>query len=62
MNIDTYGSVWCIDPCVPIASFSVLNDNELKKCFIWINLRPMYSIENNSKKLKNDHYPYLLQE
>ena len=30
--------------------------------FYWINLRPMYSEENNSKKAKVDKRLYLLQQ
>ena len=34
----------------------------MKKCFNWVNLRPMFSTENNSKKAKIDMRLYLLQE
>ena len=34
----------------------------MKKCFNWINLRPMCSSENNSKNAKIDYHLYLLQE
>ena len=62
MTIEIYGSVWQIDHCLPIASFNLLNENDMKKCFNWINLRPMYSNENNSKNVKIDYHLYLLQE
>ena len=62
MTIENYGSVWQIDHCLPIASFNLLDENDMKKCFDWINLRPMYSNENNFKKAKIDQYLYLLQE
>ena len=62
MAIEIYGSVWQIDHCLPIASFNLLDENDMKKCFNWYNLRPMYSNEKNSKKDKIDHYLYLLQE
>ena len=55
-------AVWQIHHCLPIASFNLLDENDMKKCFNWINLRPMYSTENNSKNDKIDHYLYLLQE
>ena len=61
MTIEKYGSVWQIDHCLPIASFNLLDENAMKKCFNWINLRPMYSNENNSKNDKIDHYLYLCQ-
>ena len=62
MSIENYGSVWQIDHCLPIASFNLLGENDMKKCFNWINLRPMYSNGNNLKKAKIDHYLYFFQE
>ena len=62
MTIGNYGSVWQIDHCLPISTFNLLDENDMKKCFKWINLRPMYSNENNSKKDKIDYRLYLLQE
>ena len=62
MTIKNRGSVWQNVHCLPIASFNLLNENDMKKCFNCVNLRPIYSIENNSKKAKFDHYLYLCQE
>ena len=62
MTIENYGSVWQIDHCLPIVSFDQMDENDMKKCFNWVNLRPMYSNENNSKKAKIDHRFYLLQQ
>ena len=62
MTLQNYGSVWQFDHCLPIASFNLLDENDMKKCFSWVNLRPMYSNENNSKKAKIDHRLYLLQQ
>ena len=59
MTFENYGCVWQIDHCLPIASFSLLDENDMKKCFNWINLRPMYS---NSKNDKIDNRLYLMQE
>ena len=58
MITENYGSVWKIDHCLPIASFNLLNENDMKNCFNWVNLRPMFSTENNSKKAKTDPYLY----
>ena len=62
MSLDKYGSVWCFDHCLPAASFSLLNEKGIKKCFDWINLRLMYTKENNSKRSKIDNRLYLMQE
>ena len=62
MTLENYGSVWQIDHCLAITSFNLLDENDMKKCFNWVSLRPMYCSENISKGDKNDHYLYLLQE
>ena len=62
MTTENYGKTWCLDPCLLIASFNLLDENDMKKCFIWVNLRPMYSTENNLKGSKIDHQLYLLQQ
>ena len=61
-TLENYGSVWQIDHYLPIASFNLLDETEMKKSFNWINLRPMYSNENNLKKGTIDYHLYLLQE
>ena len=62
MTLENYGSVWQIDHCLATATFNLLDEMEMKKCFNWVNLRPMYSNENNSKNAKIDYHLYLLQE
>ena len=61
MTIENYGSLWQIDHCLPIASFNFLDENGMKKCSNWINLRPTYYDENNSKKAKIYYHLQLLQ-
>ena len=62
MTIEIYGSVWQTDHCLPIASFNLLDEIDMKTCFNWVNLRPMYSNENVSKNAKINHRLYLLQQ
>ena len=62
MILENYGSIWQIDHCIPSASFNLLDESDMKKCCNWINPRPMYSNENNSKNNKIDIRLYLLQE
>ena len=62
MTVENYGSVWQIDHCLPVSIFNLLDENDIKKCFNWIILRPMYSSENNSKNSKTNYHLYLLQE
>ena len=62
MTLENYGSTWQIDLCLPIASFNLLDENDIKKRFNWIKLRPISSSENNSKNAKINYHLYLLQE
>ena len=62
MTLESYGKFWCVDHCLPIASFNLLDENDIKKCFNWINLRPMYVKDNIVKGDKIDMRLYLLQE
>ena len=62
MTIKNNGFVWQIDHYLAIASFNLLDEKEMKKCFNWINLRPMYVKKNIIKGDKIDMTLYLLQE
>lgn len=52
MNFDNHGLVWHIDHTIPVSTFNLLNDEELRVCFHWTNLKPMYAKDNMSKKNK----------
>ena len=41
-TLENYGKNWCLDHCLPIASFNLLDENDVKICSHWVNLRPMY--------------------
>ena len=60
--IEINGSIWEVDHCLPKSCFNLIEENEMRKCFNWVNLRPMYSSETKSKKAKVIHHLYLLQE
>ena len=62
MTLENYCKIWCLDHCLPIASFNLLDEKEMKKCFNWINLRPMYVKDNIIKGDKIDYHLYLLEE
>ena len=62
MTVENYGTVWQIDHCLAVASFNLLDENDMKKCFNWVNLRPMYVKDNIIKGDKIDIRLYLLQE
>ena len=62
MTLKNFGSVWKIDHCLGIASFNLLDENEKKKCFNWINLKPMYVKDTFIQGDKIDMRLYLFQE
>ena len=41
MTNENYRKIWCLDQCLPTASFNLLDENDMKKHFNWINLRHM---------------------
>lgn len=52
-TIENHGfNGWHLDHIIPISSFNLENENELKKCFHWSNLQPLNGIENMSKSDK----------
>ena len=59
--MENYGSEWQFDHCLAITSFNHLDENEMKKCFNWINFRPMYVKDDIIKGDKTDMRLYLLQ-
>ena len=52
MKIENYRVDFVCDHCLPIASFNLFNEDELRKCFNWKNLRPMRPKENCQKEIK----------
>ena len=62
MTIENYGFVWQIDHWLAIASFNLLDENDMKKCFNWINLGPMYVKGKIIKVDEIDYHLYLLKE
>ena len=61
-TLEKYGSVWQINQCLAVASFIMLDEKDMKKCFNWVNLRPMYVKDNIFKADKIDMRLYLIQE
>ena len=62
MALENFVKIRCLDHCLAVVSFNLLDENELKKCFNWVNLRPMYVKDNIIKGDKIDMTLYLLQE
>jgi hypothetical protein len=48
MNLENYGD-WQLDHIKPIASFNLNDENELKKCFNFKNVQPLWKEDNLTK-------------
>ena len=62
MTLENYGSIWQIDHCPAVASFNLLDEKQMKKCFSWINLGPVFVKDNITKGNKINMRLYLLQQ
>ena len=62
MTEEKYGSVWTIDHCYPLSRTDLSSEKDIIKTTCWINLGPMYSNKNISKRSKNENQIFLMQE
>ena len=62
MAKENYGTIWQLDHVLPLASFNLLDEEELHKAMIWINLRPLSPVKNRQKSNKVDRWLYVMQE
>jgi len=62
MDMENYGEVWHIDHTKPIASFNLLDEEERKSCFSWVNCRPLIAAKNISKSSTYKPFDSVLQE
>jgi hypothetical protein len=59
MHWNNYGEVWVIDHIVPMRMFDIFNEDELKICWHYKNLMPLFK-EDNLNKEGNVFYAFLL--
>jgi hypothetical protein len=52
MNFSNYGEVWCLDHVLPCSYFNLEDKEQIKLCFNWTNLRPLYVKQNLSRQNK----------
>lgn len=55
MSWDNQGSYWDIDHVQPCSSFDLTNEDNIKLCYNWKNLRPLEKRENYRKNNKIDN-------
>ena len=61
MSWENQGSYWHLDHTIPISAFD-FEDEQIKKCFNWVNLRPLKAYKNLSKGNKINIREYLFQQ
>jgi hypothetical protein len=52
MSWDNYGLIWQVDHVLPVSRFDHSDMNQVRICWNWQNLRPMWSDENLAKSDK----------
>ena len=55
MSFDNYGKVWHVDHKKPIASFDLSDAEQMKQCFHYSNLQPLFGSDNLRKGSKVDY-------
>ena len=49
MKLENYGKDWELDHVVPIELFDLTQEKDLKLCFNYRNMMPMYKMDNKAK-------------
>lgn len=49
MTDESFGKKWQLDHIVPVELFDLEKEDDLKLCFNYLNILPMYSFDNKSK-------------
>jgi hypothetical protein len=52
MTWQNHGTIWEIDHVIPIASFDLTSDDEIRFCFAWNNMQPLSKVENAEKSAR----------
>lgn len=50
MTWNNYGSVWVVDHIVPFRMFDLFNEEDLKVCWNYRNLMPLFDVDNLKKQ------------
>ena len=56
MNWDNYGTYWHVDHIKPCFMFDFLDENQLRECWHYTNLRPLKAGENLGRSKSRDYY------
>lgn len=62
MTYENYGDIWHIDHVIPCSKFDLTNEEDIKKCFHWTNIRPLDKIKNMQKSNNIKRSDIFIQE
>ena len=49
MNFENHGKYWHVDHVIPVSKFNINKEEDVLKCFNWINLSTLTKIDNLTK-------------
>ena len=49
LDYSNFGTEWSLDHIVPVNAFDLSNEEQLLLCYNYINIMPMYNIDNRNK-------------
>ena len=49
MQVENFGKVWGLDHIVPVEIFDLSNVNDKKLCYNYLNIIPMFNVDNRMK-------------
>jgi hypothetical protein len=49
MDYSNFGTEWSLDHIVPVNAFDLTDNEQLHLCYNYINIMPMYNIDNRAK-------------
>lgn len=49
MTLENFGKVWGLDHIVPVELFDLSNEDELRLCYNYNNIMPMFNLDNRLK-------------
>ena len=56
MSWDNYGTYWHIDHIMPCFTFNLLEEDQIRKCWHYTNLRPLSAKENLARSQRLEYY------
>lgn len=49
MDWENYGRIWELDHIIPVSKFNLMDENQLKECFYYLNYQPLFKTTEIAK-------------